>query len=261
LKRLLVLAGVLTVVLFAVLVWNSQLRRQVEQRTTALETEIRSREHAEQQRTAEAERSRIARDLHDDLGSGLTEVSLLAEMGLGELPSLEKQTERFRVIADKARALVTALDVIVWAVNPEENTLQSFADYLSSSAKEFLAVSGVTCRFKIPIEFDAVALSGQIRHNLFLAAREALNNVVRHARATEVELRITQVDNQLEIAIADNGCGFDVLTVQCGNGLANLRERLDGLGGRCDIETQPGRGTTVKLILPLHFTSRLKPND
>ena len=261
LKRLLVLAGVLTVVLFAVLVWNSQLRRQVEQRTTALETEIRSREHAEQQRTAEAERSRIAQDLHDDLGSGLTEVSLLAEMGLGEPPNSEKQTGRFRVIADKARALVTALDVIVWAVNPEENTLQSFADYLSSSAKEFLAASGVTCRFKIPIEFDAVALSGQIRHNLFLAAREALNNAVRHARATEVELRITPVDNQLEIAIADNGCGFDVLTVQCGNGLANLRERLDGLGGRCDIETQPGRGTTVKLILPLHFTSRLKPND
>lgn len=85
--------------------------------------------------------------------------------------------------------------------------------------------------------------------------------MVRHARATEVELRITQVDDQLEIAIADNGCGFDVLTVQCGNGLANLRKRLDGLGGRCDIETQPGRGTTVKLILPLHLTSRLKPKD
>ena len=261
LKRLLVLAGVLTIVLFAVLVWNSQLRRQVEERTTELETEIRSREQAEQQRAAEAERSRIARDLHDDLGSGLTEVSLLAEMGLGDLPSFEKQAGRFRVIADKARSLVTALNVIVWAVNPEENTLQSFADYLSSSAKEFLAASGVTCRFKIPIEFNAVTLSGQIRHNLFLAAREVLNNVVRHARATEVELRINHVDNQLEIAIADNGSGFAVMTVQCGNGLANLRERLEGLGGRCDIESQPGMGTTIRLILPLNRTSRIKSDD
>lgn len=117
--------------------------------------------------------------------------------------------------------------------------------------KEFLAASGVTCRFKIPIEFDEVTLSGQTRHHLFLAAKEALNNVVRHARATEVELRITRTDGQLEIAIADNGCGFDAKTVCCGNGLANLRERLKGVGGRCDVETQPGKGTTVKLILPV----------
>jgi signal transduction histidine kinase len=259
LKRLLVLAGVLTAVLSAVLVWNNQLRRQVEERTAQLETEMRSREHAEQQRAAEAERSRIARDLHDELGSGLTEVSLLASAGLGERPSFEKQSERFRVIADKARLLVSGLDVIVWAVDPKENSLQSFADYLSSSASEFLAASGVICRFKIPVEFDAVTLSGQTRHHLFLAVREALNNVVRHARATEVELRITQADDRLEIAIADNGCGFDVTPVPCGNGLANLRERLDGLGGRCEIETQTGKGTTVQLTLPLHLASRSNP--
>jgi signal transduction histidine kinase len=251
LKGLLVLAGVLTTLLSAILVWNNQLRRQVGERTAQLEMEIRSREQAELQRAAEAERLRIARDLHDDLGSGLTEVSLLADAGLGEHPGIAKQTERFRVIADKARGLVAALDVIVWAVNPKENSLQSFADYLSGAMKEFLAASGVTCRFKIPIEFDEVTLSGQTRHHLFLAAKEALNNVVRHARATEVELRITRTDGQLEIAIADNGCGFDAMTVCCGNGLANLRERLKGVGGRCDVETQPGKGTTVKLILPV----------
>ena len=85
--------------------------------------------------------------------------------------------------------------------------------------------------------------------------------MVRHARATEVELRINHVDNQLEIAIADNGSGFAVMTVQCGNGLANLRERLEGLGGRCDIESQPGMGTTIRLILPLNRTSRIKSDD
>ncbi|MGD0815239.1 MAG: ATP-binding protein [Verrucomicrobiota bacterium] len=251
LKRLLVLAGVLAGLLSAVLVWNSQLRRQVGERTAQLEKEIRSREQAELQRAAEAERSRIARDLHDDLGSGLTEVSLLADRGLGETPGNEKQAERLHVIADKARGLVAALDVIVWAVNPNENSLQSFADYLSGAAKEFLMASGVACRFKIPMEFDPVTLSGQIRHHLFLAVKEALNNVVRHARATEAELRIKRTDNQLEIAIADNGCGFDVGKASYGNGLANLSSRLNGLGGRCDIETQSGKGTTVKLTLPL----------
>jgi signal transduction histidine kinase len=108
LKRLLVLAGVLAAMLSAVLVWNNQLRRQVGERTAQLETAIRNREQAELQRAAEAERSRIARDLHDDLGSGLTEVSLLADRGLGETPGNEKQTERLHAIADKARGLVAA---------------------------------------------------------------------------------------------------------------------------------------------------------
>jgi signal transduction histidine kinase len=255
LKRLLVLAGVLAAMLSAVLVWNNQLRRQVGERTAQLETAIRNREQAELQRAAEAERSRIARDLHDDLGSGLTEVSLLADRGLGETPGNEKQTERLHAIADKARGLVAALDVIVWAVNPNENSLQSFADYLSGAAREFLGASGVACRFKIPIEFDPVTLSGQTRHHLFLAVKEALNNVVRHARATEAELRITRTNNRLEIAIADNGCGFEAGKTPRGNGLANLSARLDGLGGRCDIETEPGKGTTVKLILPLPVLS------
>jgi signal transduction histidine kinase len=113
----------------------------------------------------------------------------------------------------------------------------------------------VACRFKIPIEFDPVTLSGQTRHHLFLAVKEALNNVVRHARATEAELRITRTNNRLEIAIADNGCGFEAGKTPRGNGLANLSARLDGLGGRCDIETEPGKGTTVKLILPLPVLS------
>lgn len=103
LKRLLVLAGVLAGLLSAVLVWNNQLRRQVGERTAQLETEIRSREQAELQRAAEAERSRIARDLHDDLGSGLTEVSLLADRGLGETPGNEKQTERLHAIGQGSR--------------------------------------------------------------------------------------------------------------------------------------------------------------
>jgi signal transduction histidine kinase len=250
LKRVLVLAGMLTALLCAVLVWNKELRHQVQQRGHQLETEIRSRQRAELQHAAEAERSRIARDLHDELGTGLTEVSLLASAGLDELQGVEKSNDRFRVIAEKARALVSGLDVIVWAIDPKRNSLQSFADYIGSYATELLSASNVVCRLRIPIECDAVTLPGAARHSLFLAVKEALNNVIRHASATEVELQISQLGDRLQIVIADNGCGFDWNTIRLGHGLANLDERLEALGGQCHIESQPGKGTTIKLIVP-----------
>jgi signal transduction histidine kinase len=250
LKLVLILAGILAALVCAVLVWNKALRRQVQERTRKLEMEIRNCEQAELQRAAEAERARIARDLHDELGTGLTEVILLASAGLDEFQGVKKG-DRFRIIAEKARALVSGLDVIVWAIDPNRNSLQSFADYVGGYAKELLSASDIVCHLKIPIECDAVTLTGAARHSLFLAIKEALNNVIRHASATEVELQMTQFDNRLEIVIADNGRGFDWNTTRHGNGLTNLRERLEALHGQCQIESQPGKGTTVKFIVPL----------
>jgi signal transduction histidine kinase len=251
LRHVLILAGILAALLCAALVWNKALHRQIQERSRQLETEIHNRERAEQQRAAEAERARIARDLHDELGTSLTEVSLLASAGLGELPGAEKSQDRFRAIAEKARALVSGLDVIVWAIDPRRNSLQSFADYLGGYAEELLSASSIGCRFEIPIECEAVVLPGPMRHSLFLAIKEALNNVLRHASATEVELQMKQVDHRLEIVIADNGCGFAWDTVRRGSGLANLQERLAALNGQCHIESQPGKGTTVKFLVPL----------
>lgn len=251
LKRVLVLAGILAALLLAVLVWNKELQWKVQERGRQLELEIHQRQQAELQRAAEAERSRIARDLHDELGTGLTEVSLLAGAGLAESRGAEPRHDRFHVIAEKARALVSGLDVIVWAIDPKRNSLQSFADYLGRYATELFSASDIVCRFKIPIECNAVTLTEAARHSLFLAVKETLNNVIRHASATEVELQLSQTDGRLEIAIADNGCGFDWNTLQRGNGLANLRERLAALNGDCHIESQAGKGTTVKFTVPL----------
>lgn len=251
LKHLLILAGVLTLLLCVVLVWNKELRRQVKERTRKLETEIRNRQRAELQQAAEAERSRIARDLHDDLGTGLTEVSLLASAGLGQFQDGEKIRNRFHAIAEKARALVSGLDVIVWAIDPKRNSLQSFADYLGSYARELFSSSEIICRLRIRMECGVVALTEAARHSLFLAVKEALNNVIRHASATEVDLQISQLDHRLHIVITDNGRGFDWNSVQRGNGLTNLQERLKAMRGECHVESKPGSGTTVKFIVPL----------
>lgn len=251
LKRVLILAAILAGLLCAVLVWNKELQWKVQERGRELEIEIHNRQRAEIQHAAEAERSRIARDLHDELGAGLTEVSLLAGMGASESPEAENKKDRFRVIADKARALVSGLDVIVWAIDPKRNSLQSFADYLGRYATELFSASGIVCRFKIPIECQTVTLPEAARHSLLLAVKEAFNNIIRHASATEVRLQMTHAGEQIEIVIADNGRGFDWKTVRRGGGLTNLHERLKDLDGQCQIESEAGKGTTVRFTVPL----------
>jgi len=109
----------------------------------------------------------------------------------------------------------------------------------------------VVCRFKIPVTLPAVIFEGRVRHDLFLAVKETLNNVARHAQASEVEFRIAASETAMEIVIADNGKGFDSSTSNQGNGLKNLRDRLAKLGGSCVVESRPGNGTIVRMRLPL----------
>lgn len=251
LPRLLALLGVLLVILIFTVIWNTQLRRLVEQRTDQLQHEIRERERLERQAALETERSRIARDLHDDLGSSLTEISVLASTG--QLPQHHptSQTNLFQSIGSRARSLISALDVIVWAVDPEDNTLQSLADYLTGYTNDFFSHTQIACRFKVPVSFPSITLEGRVRHDVLMAVKEALNNIVRHAEATELEFRMAMVDDRLEIDIADNGKGIAADAHGTGHGLKNLSARLKKLGGVCTIEPRPGGGTIVKIRLPL----------
>lgn len=232
--------------------WVVSLRRKVEARTQQLQTEIGQRKRVQAERLIEAERARLARDLHDELGSRITEISLLANVGAGAPPSLDRAQQRFQLIADKAGGVVDALDVIVWAVNPATDALQPLADYVSSFVREFLSTCGIRCRLKVPIQFPHAALDSQTRHNLFLAVKETLNNTARHSCAREVEFKMAMIDDCLEITIADNGIGFDPAQIHtAGMGLANLKNRLQSVGGQCTIQSAPGEGTTVTMLLPL----------
>lgn len=252
LRRFLAIVGILVGVLGVAFVWIALLRRKVDQRTVQLKEEIHERERAEQQRAVEGERSRIARDLHDDLGSSLTEISLLADAGPGWPPSLEKAGLRFRSIADKARALVNALDVIVWLVNPRKDVLPFLAGYLASYTEEYLSASAIACRLKIPLNIPSIPLTAETRHSLFLAVKETLRNVVRHAHASEVVMELAIVSSQLQIIIEDNGQGFESSNPPNGNGLLNLRDRLTAVGGRCEISSRLETGTKVLFAVPLN---------
>jgi signal transduction histidine kinase len=262
LQKLLIIVGMLLAVLAVASVWITQLRRLVEKRTAQLQREIREREQVERRHALEAERSRIARDLHDDLGSSLTEISVLASTGLRQEATAPQAGQRpqageaghanlFRSIAGKARGLIAALDVIVWAVDPEDNSLQSLADYLTGYAAEFFSHTNVSCRFKVPVAFPPITLEGRVRHELLMAVKETLNNIVRHAEATEVEFRMAFSNDILEIEAADNGKGFEGVPEKDRRGLRNLPARLKQIGGDCTVESRLGGGTTVKIRLAL----------
>jgi signal transduction histidine kinase len=256
LPRLLALLGVLSVILIFTVVWNTQLRRLVEQRTDQLQHEVRERERVERQHAVETERSRIARDLHDDLGSSLTEISVLASTGQLPQATATGQSSLFQAIGSRARNLVSALEVIVWAVDPEDNTLQSLADYLTSYANDFFSHTAIACRFKVPVSCPPVTLEGRIRHDLLMSVKEAMNNVVRHANATEVEFRLSVIGSDLEIDIADNGKGIETGIFSTGHGLKNLSARLKKLGGNCLVEPRTGGGTIVRIRLPLGASAK-----
>ncbi len=250
-RRLMFVVALLIIVLTLAAFWIGQLRRQVEYRTEQLQFEIRERERAEHHHALEAERSRIARDLHDDLGSTLTEINALASTGQRAAADGGSSPAIYDAIAGRARGSIAALDVIVWAVDPEDNSVQSLADYLSGFVGDYLANSRIACRFKIPMTFSATTCEGRVRHELFLAVKEALNNVVRHSEATEVEFAMTSEAGAIEIRISDNGRGFELPQPQRGDGLRNLPQRLAKLGGTCRIDSRIGAGTVVTIRLPL----------
>jgi signal transduction histidine kinase len=252
LKRVLWVAGALAFVALAAFSWGLVLRRQVAERTAELEVQIQERQRAERQHLIEQERTRVAQDLHDELGATLTEVSMLGS--LIKTPSLPAEArERYLdKLAGVSRAVVATLDEIVWAVNPKYDSVASLASYYSLFAQRFLNLAGIACRLHVADSFPARSLDSRLRHGVFLAFKEALNNAVRHSHASEVRITMDVVDHQLKIAVADNGKGFAPAAGLPGSdGLAGMRARMDKLGGHCEIISQPGRGTSVELRLPL----------
>jgi signal transduction histidine kinase len=148
--------------------------------------------------------------------------------------------------------LTQAVDEIVWAVNPRHDTLDGLISYLCPFAQNYLAVAGIQCRLDVPAALQPVRLTADARHNLFLAVKEALNNIVKHAGAHEVRLRLTQQPGAFTLVIEDDGQGFDVATCSGstgsgGQGLQNLASRLGAIGGHCSIQSDAGRGTRVEL--------------
>jgi signal transduction histidine kinase len=217
----------------------------------------------EQQQSLERERMRIARDMHDEMGSKLTKISFLSEhIQLGAEPP-GPLAGKIQSIAQASRELLQTMDEIVWVVNPHNDTLENLVTYLSHYTVEYFQNTSVECEMPLPQDLPHYPLSSEARHNLFLTFQEALNNVLKHSGASKVKVEMAVSPIECEFKIADDGNGFEAAalmessaqTRRGGNGLRNMRQRMKAIGGDCLVSSKPGAGTTVSLRL------RLPPNN
>lgn len=211
-------------------------------------------ERLEQRRGLERERARIAQDLHDDLGAGLVEISFGSELAQDTSLSQDESREHAREIGSRAREMVTALDEIVWAVNPKHDDVSSMATYFCQYAQNFLKPTPVRCHLDVAKALPAAPLNAEQRHNFFLAFKEALCNVVQHSGAKDLRLAISVQDDLLVVSVGDNGCGLDLTAPRertGADGLGNMRRRLQQLNGRCELTSSPGQGMIVTFKVPL----------
>ena len=243
--RVLMIVAVVAI-LAGVGIWNE--RRKIRRRMERLEA----------RQTVERMRQRIARDLHDELGSGITGIIQHGDMMLRIGPEPGQLRSTIGEMSGRLRQLSVALDEIVWTMNSRNDTLPNLVGYITNHAQEFLRPTGIRCRLDVARNLPGVPVDSQTRHNLFLAVKEALHNAAKHSGATEVMVRVHYLEDRLRVSVEDNGRGFDPASITPGDGLANIHERLQAIHGEAEFLGGPGSGT--KVVLGIQVNGVLVPN-
>lgn len=231
----------LIIVTLLVLGFRFYYRRKLETKMTMLE----------KQQAIEKERTRIATDMHDDLGAGLSRIKFLSETIGIKKQQQEPIEEDVNKIREYSHEMIDKMGEIVWALNEKNDTLSDLLSYTRAYAMEYLSQNGITCKAELPDNIPAVFVSGEFRRNIFLTIKEALHNVVKHSQATEVMLSIN-INHYLSIKLKDNGVGFDKNNIRSfSNGLGNMETRVKEIGGKIDITNS--NGTLIDLSIPLRL--------
>lgn len=218
-------------------------RRRLRTRLAALERE----------RELHQERSRIARDLHDHMGASLTQIALLSDLIQTKPSEDPERSEQLGQMFDLAQGLTRQVDEMVWAVNPGKDNLDSLVTYLVDHAQGYLASAGIRCRLQLPSSLPHMEITAATRYHLLLVVKEALHNVVKHAAATEVVIRITLDEGRLSLSLEDNGRGMPE-DLKKGDGLDNMQKRMSLIRGSLKIHSGGQAGTRLVLTLPLQAT-------
>ncbi len=240
----------LVLIILTVLAVSAIIRRKVRIQAE----EIRRQEELKRARevTILAERERISADMHDDIGSALTRIAMIAE---GLKQQQNAPLDALNTLANTAREATAGVSAIVWSMNPRYDTLESFAAYLREKSRQLFEYASIELTIDFPETLPPLALSGEARHNLFLAVKEALNNVLKHSRATQAHLSMSLEAYLLTITVQDNGTGIAQMETY-GNGLRLMQNRLKKIGGECWIVSDKGDGTSVRFRVQLE-----KPNE
>ena len=202
-------------------------------------------------------RTRIATDLHDDIGSSLSQVSVLSEVirrRIGDTPAV---AEPLSMIANLSRDLIDSMNDIVWAINPKRDRLSDLTQRMRRFASDVFTARNIEFDFRAPDAQHDVRLGADMRREVFLIFKESVNNMVRHSGCTQADIGFSIAHGSFELRVQDNGCGFELDKASDGNGLSSMRQRASKLGGELAVTSDDGHGTTVSLKAPLERRGRL----
>ena len=207
-------------------------------------------------------RTRIATDLHDDIGSGLTQIAVLSEVVRKNLNGDSGEAARLARIADLSRELVDSMGDIVWSINPQRDHLSDLAYRMRRFASDVLTARDIDFDFTAPDRGEHTAVRAEVRRHTFLIFKECVHNVVRHAECNRVEVVLRTERRRLILRMNDNGKGFRIPLDGHGHGLSNMERRAREMRGRLQISSEPGRGTAVALSVPLdHGLLRVRHDE
>lgn len=202
----------------------------------------------ERQRELDRERQRISREMHDDIGAGLTQITLMSEFAKSKNGTTQKELDE---IAGTSRKLVSAMSEITWSLNPDNRKLEQLLSYLREQLSKQLEYSGIDYQIEFPDNDPQVVLSNEVRRDILLIMREIVNNSIRHSQANHVKIQAGIRSGNLVFEVADNGIGFNPERAFSGNGLKNIKDRALRAGANLSIESQPGGGSRFELWIRL----------
>ena len=211
----------------------------------------RKMELLEQERALEHERTRISRDMHDEIGSNLSEIAILSELAKKNPGKAEQHVHEISEVTTK---VIDNVSEIVWAMNPQNDRLDNLIAHTRRFAVKYLGLTNINCRFTSPENIPGHLVSAEFRRNIFLVVKETLHNIVKHSSATEVLFVVNFSDHKLEMKIEDNGKGFSLEKSQTsGNGLSNMKKRIEDVGGAIALRSTQGKGTRIDFSARINY--------
>jgi signal transduction histidine kinase/ligand-binding sensor domain-containing protein len=196
-------------------------------------------------------RAKIARDLHDEMGSTLTSINIISKVAMEDKQENQKLYEYFRKIKDHSGKMMESMSDMVWAINPVNDNFEKVILKMKEFVAEMLEPARINFHIQEEGPLDKTFLNPEQRRDIYLILKEAVNNIVKYSGATEMQLNLQRSDKLLKMMISDNGKGFDSKDVRPGNGLRNMHSRAEEMGATLKVETLPGKGTVIWLELPM----------
>ena len=199
-------------------------------------------------------RNRLSADLHDEIGSSLSSISILGILAGNQLDAQHPARAFVSRITEESRLISRSMSDIVWSINPRNDDLESLLSRMNRFGAELLEAKHIAYEVTIlpPDELQRIRLTMEQRRDLYLVFKEAINNLIKYAQCTQVAIHIEAQKHRFNFTIRDNGIGFDPDAKATGNGLYNMRQRARNMRGTLRIESAPGAGTTLILSFPLN---------